>query len=568
MAKTIRRNRKKVLASGGEIAEHTLRRRKKRQESGGGRGNDLFSPSNFILPQDFNATYIHSYTSNFHRGIKELETYATLDALFKTVTDKMKANIEDMKKMFEPSYKNFSSEDKKEILDYFSEEKEVLNDLRFIKDTLKLVEMALSGKKLAYKTRTGEIRYYLSVEGMELSQNTAVAEKAEDLEAQIIKRLASSNQNMLNEKELKEIARSIVRLAEAVANNRSTAKNNRGKNDPSSKKSKEKAQAKYSRWVDNEAFKNISSISGGTIMEKLKNMLASWSQTHPEYRQGNYAHLIGLSSFKELLALGSRDQDFGFLAEVLRANAYGGTPMGDEENAKTTADIKYTIKLAESADVVIRESLKFLKNDIYSKTEDFTTDNLKNLLEGSEGTALAQLNYFLSNYFILGQAEAEGKTSSNEAYVGSSQVVETYNLILKFLKTVAFYAAVYQGGAKNALAPSNKLPILLTVNKRTIFTYELWDLMERVFNRGLDASILAKGELKNTGLTGKDYLAIKKEKSEVTSRYNKKGLPYDYSAYLGDDKLMSSIKSKSYLNRSATMAKITVSINMAQIMNN
>lgn len=567
MAKTIRRNRKKVLASGGEIADRTSRRRKKRQESGG-RGNDLFSPSNFILPQDFNATYIHSYTSNFHRGIKELETYATLDALFKTVTDKMKANIEDMKKMFESSYKNFSSEDKKEILDYFSEEEEVLNDLRFIKDTLKLVEMALSGKELAYKTRTGEIRYYLSVEGMELSQNTAVAERVEDLEVQIIKRLASSNQNMLNEKELKEIASSIVRLAEAVANNRSTAKNNRGKNDPSSKKPKEKAQAKYSKWVDNEAFRNINDISGGTIMEKLKNMLASWSKTYPEYRQGSYAHLIGLSSFKELLALGSRDQDFGFLAEVLRANAYGGAVTGDEDNTKTTADIKYTIKLADSANVVIRESLKFLKNDIYSKPEDFTTNNLKNLLGGSEGTALAQLNYFLSNYFILGQAEAEGKTFSNEAYVGSSQVVEIYDLILKFLKIVAFYAAVYQGGAKNALASSNKLPILLTVNKRTIFTYELWDLMERAFNGGLDASILATGELKNTGLTGKDHLAIKKEKSEVTSRYNKKGEPYDYSAYLEDSKLMSSMKSKSYLNRSAAMAKITVSINMAQIMNN
>lgn len=558
------KNTKKSRIQGSDITSKTRRSRLVRVSSGP--KSDLFTDTNegFYVPI-FPDTYIHSYVNNFHDMLKVVDTYNILSTGFNVAMQPIKQHIEFLKQESLQDFKVINqSGQAQDILEYFSQPVQPLNDLRLIKDIMQLMKMAISGQ-LVYQTKEqrtagkGERNYYLSADLLDVNFQTRIGTRTEVVQ-QVAAKIKQSQSELLKTIDVDKLAEQIISLAEESAVSGDTAKKKMWTNEDGTQKRVKEEIAKLRSHV-----KAIDDMVGNTIMKKLENLLESWNGT---YRKGNIGHLQGLKTMGELFALSSRNQDFGFLAEVLRANALNGTTVGDEQNDETASDIEYIIHGADGATRVIQESMKFYKNDIYNKTEEFTGQNLINLCQ-VDMNVLSQLNYFLSNYFILGKAEAEGLTDSSDSYMANDTTIKIYNLIVNFIRKIAFFAAVYQGGAKNSITDnSNKLPMLLTVNKKTIFTYQLWEALEKQLNTE-DGAVFSTGDI-DLELETNQFTKMKDIKKNITASYKARNKPFDYSAYLKNNGLMNINRKQSALEkyRSTTLAKIKVSVDMAKIMNN
>lgn len=543
---------------GGTLA--TKKHRKRGRSKIYGEHNTSFDARSLQLPLDVDNTYIHTYVRNFHRGLTNWNVESTLMSAFNIIMQPIRQHVEELRQQSKKYDNAFVKARGESILQYFGQPSQPLADLRFIKDTLQLLKMATSGylvKKVKDK-QTNEVvtHYYLSADRLEIT-NAAVATNREPLIQQITQHLMSINSSILNSESCRGLADQIVTLAEQWANSGRTAQRTFMKDNGTKRIDRVQKEIDALR----NKFNSIQALAGQSIIDKLKDLCDGWPT---EYRSGTIQHLVQLQDMVELFKLTTRNQDFGFVAEVLRSKTFNGKLVGDQENKATATDIEYSISGIDGITKAITESVKFYKNDIYNKSILFTGQNFINLFEQyGQQDALRQLGYFLTNYFTLGAAEQFRSTTTKDDYLANSTVVNIYDAIVRFIEEVAFFTAIYQGGAKNSIVnSSNALPMLMTVNNKTVFTYQVWDALLKCLNDP-NPSNKINGQVFLSYIPG-HYQKIRDRKRKITQAQQ----PVDYMPYQQDSNLQGYMKSTLGQYRSMTLGSVHVSVDIAKLMNN
>lgn len=559
----------KTTVDGDAIRNNTtIRKRKKTKRK---KRKSLFEPKNFVLPND--NTYIHTTVGNFHREFKQLGVYTTLTNVFNSILDDFQKEVDrtaDESKTVYEYIVGSGPNAREEFLQYFAHANKSLNDLLAIKTILQGMRMALKGQ-IAYKPTTDVGRVgvdadslvYYRITGMQIKgAERCTAQEAAEAIAQSL--LQYTGSVITNYDQALQIAKGLVEFGRQAALSTEHTKKKFKKGETLSNRTSSSIRQQYTKlWS---SFGYLQKLVGNTMVEKLTDWCNDWKQLN--YRSGTCDNLMAMLDFPKLITYKHFGQDTGYLGEVVKANALGGQVIGDDDNKKTATDIEYIIETIDGTVIPkLTESLKTYQDGVFTDDKkSFTWNDLESLMP-DQTTALQQLDYFLSNYFVLGQAELAGETTSHDNRMSSNtEVVQLYDAIVDFLKKVAFFAVIFQGSATSGLKKNQALPMLLTINNQSIFTYELWNSLSKYLTSGgveitmpMQLALSADGEFKQ----------MRSYKKRLTTKYSKTNEPFTYSEFLGSKTLMTKMAGMTFSNhyRSQSFGRTKVAVSIATIMN-
>lgn len=567
MAKTFTN---KTTVNGDTIRNNTAAR--KRKKTNRKKKKSLFEPKNFVLPND--NTYIHTTVGNFHREFKQLGVYNTLINVFKSILQEFQDEVDRTANESKTVYEYIVGSGpnaREEFLQYFAHANKSLNDLLAIKTILRGIRMALNGQ-IVYKPTTDAGRVgadadslvYYRVTGMQITgAERCTPQEAAEAIAQSL--LPYKGSIITDYDHALQLANGFIDLGRQAALSSEHTKKKFKKGETLTNRSRSSTREQYTKlWA---SFGYLQKLVGNTIIEKLTDWCNNWKQLN--YRSGTCNNLMAMLDFPKLITYKHFGQDAGYLGEVVKADALGGKVVGDDDNKNTATDIDYIIETIDGTVIPkFTESLKTYQEGVFTDDKkSFTWNDLESLMS-NQTNALQQLDYFLSNYFVLGQAELAGETTSHDNRMSSNaEVVQLYDTIVDFLKKVAFFAVIFQGSATSGLKKNQALPMLLTINNQSIFTYELWNSLSKYLTSGgveitmpMQLALSADGEFKQ----------MRSYKKRLTTKYKKTNKPFTYSEFLGNDTLMTKMAGMTFSNhyRSQSFGQTKVAVSIATIMNN
>lgn len=479
-----------------------------------------FDNSAFLLPND--GAYIHSSEATFKRQLGQL----TLTPLFEGMFQPFLGIIQQQRDIAQAEYKEIENPQK--FLEHFSSaNSQPLNDLRQIKNFLTVIGMARRkessqwSQAMAVRTKNNVIHYH--VPGYKAApRQTAKKHLMQYLLA------AGGNIFSLEQKdELEAVANMVLDTATNTIN----------------------GESQFSSKSMVGDYKSLQ-----VAYNKFKEHLALWSENNGDYRTANLKKLEDISTFSQFLS--ANHTSLGYFAEVLTAGTIPGTTVvGDADNKNTASDLETTLTTVDGLIVSVGQSIKFLKTDILAKEYSVTLGDIDRLVSNNL-TLHQQLNYFLTNYLL-------------QNYPASGAAI--YSELKQFLQKVYFITLVFKGSAyHNMVNRNDALPMLLTVNQKTIFTFQLWDaLLDLATNPGIRINLT---HWRNAQIPDAEQVlqTVKEQKKKTSKRLVAEKVPLSYAEYLKDSELTSLMRDNMVFQnkyKTLSLGQVKVSIDMAKIIN-
>lgn len=487
-----------------------------------GKRKNKFNNADFELPSD--GSYIHSTSRTFHRQLANLTIVSLFEEMMKPFLD----IIEEQKSL---SLKQFQEiKNPQEFLEYFSPKNNApLNDLRQIKNFLTLIRTARTKvstkyeQAMAVRTKNNEIHF--SVPGYKPAPRKAAKRN-------MIEYLMAGGGTIFTVEGLADIDKLvdfILDTAETTIGVRVGQFNSKSLQTDSTA-----AQQAYIKFQEHLKIWSSDQFSG--------------------YRTGNLKKLEDIHTFSQFLS--ASHSTLGYFAEVLTANNNSNsTIVGDTDNKNTASDLETTLKTVDDMEVKIGQSIKFLRTDVLSKEYLVTIDSIEQLVS-TNLELYKQLNYFLTNYFILGHPRNS---------------TTLYTALKNFLKKVYFITLVFKGSAyHNMVKRDDALPMLITINQKTIFTYQVWEaLSSLVKNSGVSVEM---HNWKDVNLPDAEEVlsSVKQKKKKLSQRLILEQKPLGYNEYMQDTELSSFMQQNMMFSKYKNLAlgRIKVSVDMAKLIEN
>lgn len=504
--------------------------------------------STFKLPDSQDLTYVHSYAVNFQHMVQELGVAAELEESLRSVFDQMNAVVLQMKQVASKEYDEIKGSGNPEaFLEYFTKGNQALEALKQIKRLVQSIGAAKTQvgdthhSSLTKYTKNGKLLFMIPGHKGTTDPKQAAQWLGEHIHGDV-----SGEAEFLTREDCQNFADNTI-------------------------------QAVLDREQDNGfSTKRIGDTTnsegkplGPIIVSKFREFLKIWSTADPTYRDKDYERLYSINTFSQFLSTPHFHQSLGFLAEELIASVRpGGRVVGDDDNKATAADIQFALTGMDKTIIYLGESSKLWRKDILDDDVTIKISSLSTLLSQYD-RAYRYMNYFLTNYFYL--------------HPSGSEITKTKKVIMNFLSKLYFITLVFKGAAHHAgitqtddawslTASKVPLPIILTINGKSMFTYKLWENLERLIKeKAIESVVHLSYDV------GSDALALVQQSKDNAIRRARRKIPkgtksseilLTYDELLSDKDVQKAGRQAAvFNNRSASLGRVSTTIYAAKIMN-